>query len=275
MIRGRLGPDFAAHLRRWGLDVVEEPGWQTRGAGTLQARVLIAHHTGGPTASGDYPSLRVVRDGRSDLPGPLSQLGLGRSGTVYVIASGKANHAGPGGWAGFTQNVHAVGIEAENDGKQPWPVDQLRAYDRLCAATLAYMGEPAAHLCAHREWATPPGRKPDPHSIDMNRMRARVASLLAAQGREQDVMTPAQEKKLDDLARAVAVLTDEHRALRDRAKWLIATPQETGFPGAVQRIEAAVAEMREHLSDLAVATGTDPDALAAAVVDELHRRIAR
>ncbi len=42
------------------------------------------------------PSLGVIRDGRPGLKGPLSQLGLGRDGAYYVIAAGRAQHAGRG-----------------------------------------------------------------------------------------------------------------------------------------------------------------------------------
>ena len=63
------------------------------------------------------PSLDTLIQGRSDLPGPLAQLGLGRDGTYYVIAAGKCNHAGAGSWKGVTSgNTDFIGIEAENTG---------------------------------------------------------------------------------------------------------------------------------------------------------------
>jgi hypothetical protein len=46
------------------------------------------------------PSLRLLIKRRSDCPGPLCNVGLARSGAVYVIAAGRANHAGKGGWRG-------------------------------------------------------------------------------------------------------------------------------------------------------------------------------
>src|SRR5690606_8598526 len=125
-------------LRDAGLQVVEVDGWETRGRDFSEPiRGVMVHHTATPASvSGDYPSLRIVRDGRSDLPGPLAQLGLGRSGTVYVIASGRANHAGVGHWPGILGNADTIGIEAEHPGtiSHPWPTVQLAAYYQLCAA---------------------------------------------------------------------------------------------------------------------------------------------
>lgn len=162
--------------RRFGLEVIEVDGWRSRGKDTLVARGVVCHHTGGP-ATGDMPTLRILINGRSDLPGPLCNVGLSRSGKVYVIASGKANHAGTGGWQGLKGNSSVLGIEAENNGGQPWPAQQVDAYIRLAAA-LAH-GAPCASskVCGHKEWA--PGRKPDPHSIDMVQFRIKVQRLLS------------------------------------------------------------------------------------------------
>ena len=109
--------DLADACRKSGLPVVEVDGWRTRGHGHFAGLTgIVCHHTATPaTAPGDYPSLRIVRDGRSDLPGPLSQLGLGRDGTVYVIAAGVAWHAGSTFYP-RQDNWHTIGIEAEHDG---------------------------------------------------------------------------------------------------------------------------------------------------------------
>jgi hypothetical protein len=122
------------------------------------------------------PSLGIIVNGRTDLAGPLANYGLGRSGAIYVVAAGKANNAGEGSWAGCGSNYCTVGIEAENDGYQPWPTVQLDAYAKLSAVILERLARDTAYLCGHKEWA--PGRKVDPHSIDMDRARATVQSLL-------------------------------------------------------------------------------------------------
>jgi hypothetical protein len=164
-----------------GLKVAEQPGWRTRGRSEMGAvKGVMCHHTAGP-ANGIMPSLGIITNGRSDLPGPLSQLGLGRDGTFFVVAAGRANHAGRGMWQGIsTGNSSFIGIEAENTGgaNDPWPAVQLDAYRRGVAAILKKIGANAIMCCGHKEYALPQGRKPDP-SFNMVDFRAQVAAIMA------------------------------------------------------------------------------------------------
>ncbi len=177
---------LADTARDAGLVVVEVDGWRTRGEASMDPKGIINHHTG-VLAGGDLPSLTGLVKGRPDLAGPLCHYGLGRSGTVYVVASGKANHAGDGQWQGNTFLDHSremVGIEAEHTGSpsDPWPEEQLEAYRMLDAAILRHIGQPTANLCGHKEWAQPPestkDRKPDPVGIDMDEWRKSVDETL-------------------------------------------------------------------------------------------------
>lgn len=173
-------------LRDAGLTVHEVPGWQNRGHGD-EGKVLgiLCHHTCGPL-HGDLPDLNVLKDGRPDLGGPLCQLGLGRSGDYWMVAAGKAWHAGAGNWQGITDgNSHLIGIEAENTGESAgpradvWPAVQMDAYVRGCAAILRHIGQPPIMVAGHKEFARPVGRKSDPN-FDMNEFRRRVGSLMGA-----------------------------------------------------------------------------------------------
>jgi hypothetical protein len=168
-------------LREAGLKVALVPGWETRGSGDVgTVQGIICHHTAGPRV-GNMPSLRIVTNGRPDLPGPLSQLGLGRDGTYYVIAAGRCTHAGRGDWNGIKAgNTNFIGIEAENTGLSndfPWPQVQLDAYQRGVAAILKRIGKSAEFCCGHREYALPSGRKSDP-TFDMESFRSVVTSIL-------------------------------------------------------------------------------------------------
>lgn len=160
------------------LRVVEVDGWRTRGAAAMAARGIVCHHTGGPTKTSGTPSLRIIRDGREGLAGPLSQIYLTSDGTVYVVASGVANHAGKGSWRGLSGNASVIGIEAEHPGVAavPWPDVQLDAYRRLCAALCRRGGIGPAMVCLHKEWA--PTRKIDPIGFDGPAWRAEVAALV-------------------------------------------------------------------------------------------------
>ena len=80
-------------LKAAGLKVATVPGWENRGRDVGPIVGVLCHHTVGPK-NGNMPSLNTLINGRPDLPGPLAQLGLGRDGTYFVIAAGRANHAG-------------------------------------------------------------------------------------------------------------------------------------------------------------------------------------
>ena len=164
-----------------GLKVARVDGWENRGNGDIgNVEGVICHHTAGPRV-GNMPSLHIVTHGRPDLPGPLSQLGLGRDGTFYVIAAGRCSHAGPGEWQGIkTGNSNFIGIEAENTGNSndfPCPLVQLDAYQRGVAAILKRIGKTAQFCAGHREYARPLGRKPDP-TFDMDAFRSVVTSII-------------------------------------------------------------------------------------------------
>jgi len=174
--------DLADILRNAGLDVTEVAGWKTRGHGVMTSvKGILCHHTATPaSASGDYPSLNVVKDGRSDLAGPLSQLGLGRSGKWYVIAAGRSYHAGKTIDDSIYGNNNAIGIEAEaagnpstNTGHAAWPEVQYQSYVRGVKALQAAYGVPTSRVKGHKEAAVPLGRKPDPN-FSMDEFRANL-----------------------------------------------------------------------------------------------------
>ena len=195
---------LADALRAEGVKVVEAAGWRDRGSATFSPKGVICHHTAGPKR-GDAPSLGVCINGRPGLPGPLCQIVLARSGTAHVIASGRANHAGLGGWRGLEGNTSVFGIEAENTGAgEPWPPVQYDAYVR-CVAALCRRGQIAVGMvCGHKEWA--PKRKIDPAGIDMAKFRADVLARLG------DVL-PAPTKPPTKDTPLMALTDDEQREL--------------------------------------------------------------
>jgi hypothetical protein len=65
-------------------------GWKSYGHGTPgPVEGVVCHHTAGPP-TGDTPSLNTVVYGRSDLPGPLCNLYLSRSGKSTSSPQGSA-----------------------------------------------------------------------------------------------------------------------------------------------------------------------------------------
>jgi peptidoglycan hydrolase-like protein with peptidoglycan-binding domain len=166
-------------LRDAGCKVEEVPGWETRGVGEMvDVKGVICHHTSG-NRNGNDPTLPVIIHGRDDLPGPLSQLLLGRDGTFHVVAAGKCNHAGKGSWHGVTAgNSNFIGIEAENDGiSEPWSDIEMEAYIKGVAAILTHVGADSVMAAGHKEYALPKGRKVDP-TFDMYAFRDHVENLM-------------------------------------------------------------------------------------------------
>jgi hypothetical protein len=156
---------------------------------------VVAHHTGGPLTNNDSAYADFLIRGRSDLPGPLSQLYLDRQGRFWVLAAGKANHAGRGGWRGLVGNSSVVGIEAMHTGSASlaWPDEQFQAYQRGVATILKKIGKNSDWVCGHKEWA--PSRKVDPANMDMNVFRTKVGVILA----ENTVNVPADRLTEDEI----------------------------------------------------------------------------
>lgn len=235
-------PWLADAARMTGYPVVEVGGWRTRGHGGMRVvDGVVPHHTA-DGSTGDYPSLRIVRDGRAGLAGPLSQFGLGRTGTIYVIAAGQSWHAGASAWAGFWDlNDEFLGIEAESVGtRNDWTAAQRDCYPRLCAALLHFMRRGVDRLGAHKEVCRPQGRKIDPAYWDMDGMRAEVGRYLAhppminRYWKEDDVtLSDAQDKRLAIIEKQVASM---HHQLTTR--WNNPGPPEG--PGHGTLVEGAL-----------------------------------
>lgn len=164
--------------KRTGKPVVE--AWSGHNAGSMATPVgVVLHHTGTSyTAAGDYPTLRIVRDGRPDLQNSLAMYGIGRSGTIYCISEKVSWHAGEGDWRGYTDgNGYFCGIEAE--GPYPtWPAAELDAYQRLVASILIELRRGIEWAPTHAQWANPPGRKTDPTGINMTDFMNKVQTYL-------------------------------------------------------------------------------------------------
>lgn len=177
---------------------------------------VLNHHTAGGS-SGDAPSLAVLKRGRSDVPGPLCHVLVGRSGTCYVVANGRANHAGrgsskvlretrtnvaPSGTAASRNlvddadgNTWYVGIEIENTGTghEAYSAAQLRAVVVANAAILRALDAPRAErVVGHLEWTR---RKVDPRGFSMKSLRADVERQLSGTEEDEDVALTAEDKK--------------------------------------------------------------------------------
>lgn len=185
---------LADRLRKDGLNVREVSGWKTRGQATLNPRGALTHHTAGaPRSAGVAPSLGIIINGRSDLPGPLANVYIDYDGVVYVVASGKANHAGiidngVVSWApDGSGNSMVWGLEVEHPGTFPLPADIADVAARVQAAVVrGTVG--ADRVIYHKEWA--PSRKIDLATAPSpSEHRQLVAHHLTNSSEEENEMT--------------------------------------------------------------------------------------
>jgi len=142
--------------------------WRTRGRpeGTGDGFFpdgVVCHHTASPAGTTPQNDLRVILSGNGSAPGPISQLYIGRDAVLYLVAAGRANHAGSGMRPGrdfvcTDQNARNVGIEVGNNGVgEHWSDAVCETYARTVAALLDWYGWPLSSVYFHATTGPPSG----------------------------------------------------------------------------------------------------------------------
>jgi hypothetical protein len=175
---------LADALRAEGCKVKEVDGWQTRGRpGAFDPDGPCWHHTGTTTStSNPNPTLNTCIYGRSDLEGPLCQVLIGYDGTCWVIAAGRANHAGShSGWGPYTTsrdgNDQMAGFEIDYDGTQKMSSAQKDAATRASAAVLKMLDHDHTWATRHEETSTT--GKWDTGGLSGDQIRSLVKDYMA------------------------------------------------------------------------------------------------
>lgn len=282
--------DWIKALRAEGVtDIVEMPGWRTnnrngRGPwGPVYATMI--HHTAGEGSG--LPSL--VFNGTAELPGPLCHDYLDRTGRLYLVGNGRANHAGrvaqnataavrnerpvhpaPGPDA-LDGNAFSYGLECENSGAvgRAWPARQYDVAVRVQAARCRFHGWTENSVWAHKEATT---RKPVDPRLPMDAFRADVAERLRhpASWNPSDTPTPTPPKE-DDMDpfdvwayKGSGESTDAYAYLRGTSRNLATLTAKVDALTAVNvKLVDTVAQLVAGIGDL------DP----AAIVTELRESI--
>ena len=179
MASPRSADRLLAILKAEGIDVVEVGSWRTHNRnhvgpwGPIHGN--MQHHT---VSRGDWASVELCRKGYEGLPGPLCTGVIGKDGRLYLISSGRSNHAGGidpdvlaaviaedygdrppkpdvGNATGVDGNRHFYGFECVNmgDGKDPWPAVQVETMVRASAALDRAYGWSAKSSIFHAEWS--------------------------------------------------------------------------------------------------------------------------
>lgn len=255
MARPLTADNWIATLKRWKIPYAEESGWRNRanqgGWGSVEG--FIVHHTGDDAP--DSADLKIVRDGRAGLSGPLCNVGLEDTGKVRLVAAGAANHAGGGdarvlramiagtklpaprySHAQLGDYVDAIignprfaGVEAFYYAKDS-PA-QRAMMPLLAAAFIDGMNRQngtnwgASRVAGHKEWQR---GKIDPRLFgddSMDKMRAEVAAYLKAGPEGVDELSAAAEQMIKETKDRVFGML--------RQRWYV--PVE-GKPGAVSEV---------------------------------------
>jgi N-acetylmuramoyl-L-alanine amidase len=88
---------------------------------------------------------------------------VGKTGQVVHMVNDylRANQAGLGKWGSITDmNSCSIGIEIDNNGREPYPAAQINSLLALLAKLKKDYSIPTANFIGHQDWA--PKRKPDP-----------------------------------------------------------------------------------------------------------------
>lgn len=193
-----------AQFKKWNITTKETDGWRTHnraGHGAWgNVHGLVVHHTG----SDSTDQVALLRDGYSELPGPLVQWGLAQDGIVYMIGNGRCNHAGAGDpdvlAAVIAENYDAYpptdkvatvdgnavfyGVEIWYSGSHGMTKAQYSTLLKLGAAVIDFHGWTQKSVIAHGEWQ--PGKwdpgYADGKMMDMNAVRNDIRDVKAGKG---------------------------------------------------------------------------------------------
>lgn len=188
-----------------GLTVVEHTNWKTHDRpGDWDPKYIVVHATAAPRSQSDDTQVRIVRDGRSDLQGPIANAVVDRRGRWHVLSAGRCNTtlAGTAGPYKGLGNTNALGIEACNDNglaspAEKWPTVQYESYVDGVAAICRKMKWSASHAVGHKEHC--PGRKTDP-TFGMPTFRTAVTKALTQEDdvTKDDIKAAMRELLMDD-----------------------------------------------------------------------------
>jgi N-acetyl-anhydromuramyl-L-alanine amidase AmpD len=204
----KKNPYIAEWLRAKGLKVVEYPGWEERSrpasTGSFNPQGIMIHHDASP--KGPSPALPryCAEVGSPTNPPPVCHLWVAYDGTWHVLAAGRANHAGLGGGADAAPsarwiprnsgNAYTYGIEVDHTTGEIWPRAQYESLVKGVAALVQLMGQGSAErVTSHKEYA--PGRKIDPHGINMDVFRSQVQRALTPASKPKPPVKPKPKPK--------------------------------------------------------------------------------
>jgi N-acetylmuramoyl-L-alanine amidase len=124
-----------------------------------KASLIVLHYTEQDSVQQSLDTLRTRNSG-----GPVSAHYLvGKRGDLYQLVADdhRAWHAGGGDWGGISDvNSASIGIEIDNNGREPFPEPQVATLLRLLDDLCTRLNIPRTQVIGHADMA--PTRKIDP-----------------------------------------------------------------------------------------------------------------
>lgn len=174
-------PQIIDYLRDEVLTVRETNGWRERGSATFDPDGSVNHHTAG-SPSGSAPSLLYVINNVLCNAFQSREQDARGFDVIYLVAAGRANHAGVGSWLGVAGNTRFWGLEVEHAGTlaEPFPSSRAETSARVHAAFAKCSGFDPSMVCQHHEYAEPEGRKRDflAALLDPGWLRNRTSAII-------------------------------------------------------------------------------------------------
>lgn len=193
--------------------LIVEDGWENRGTGDGvdggnqmgDNWGVMIHHTGNINEK-----VATIRDGRSDLAGPLSQCLFLPNGKVHLIAIGPCNHAGIGSYPGIppnTGNTRLIGFECcwptlnpslplGYDPNELWKDELILSMRDATAGVLKFLKYNSSRCIGHKEWAGATQGKWDPGNMSMDWFRGEVQKDIDGKFDEVTIKDPPVQPNL-------------------------------------------------------------------------------
>jgi hypothetical protein len=192
--------------RQHGVEVAYRDGWTWRGRDGLTPRIIVEHDTSDPARLPHSRMLDILSDGHGALTGnAICNDAILDDGTVWIIASGVAWHAGSTWWDGLAGlNLWALGTEYQRAQTGSLTDRQLQVGRIWTRARMAAFQIPSRRVCEHAEAATPAGRKIDRSLRPGVRLSGAEWRRTIVAPLEEDAVaqfTPAEAARLRQLVR--------------------------------------------------------------------------
>ena len=217
----------------------------------------LGHHIVSHRGMGLTPGLRLVKEGRTGLPGPLCNGYGGFDEAARIICMGWANHPGEGGplWTPkgtiprFNGRPYLFGWEHEG-GLRPadWTGSFRTFMGRCHAATVQWLGTDERSHFEHKDWATPEGRKIDRLGYTLASARAELVAAKTNQEAPVIFDFPLQRSALPQGKSIVAMLASLINYAENRTGSAV-LPEDGTWPAALTQAFKSYGDANgEHVS---------------------------